>query len=62
MKGKFCGKCEYLEIDEDLQNYIFKKVFQKPDHVCLKYKEKLQHKFDHPKINRCDICLEENEI
>ena len=38
MKGKFCGKCEYLEIDEDLQNYIFKKVFEKPDHVCLKHK------------------------
>lgn len=52
--SKFCGKCEHLNYTEKEQEI----AFGNPSHKCLKYKKKLIHDNYHPRILKCQECLD----
>jgi hypothetical protein len=50
----FCPvRCEHLSITEDEQN----KRQDKPDHICLKYNQRVKHGAYHPRLFRCNECV-----
>lgn len=50
----FCpSHCEYLSITEEEQN----KIRPKPDHICLKYNQRVKHGAYHPALMKCVECM-----
>ncbi len=58
----FCGKCPYLEINEDIQDKYFLKIGFRLPHVCGKYNKRVLHSGHHPKIVRLKECIEEETL
>lgn len=57
-ENSFCPvRCEYLSITEEEQN-IRK---DKPNHICLKYNQRVKHGAYHPRLIRCNECVLENQ-
>lgn len=51
--SKFCGDCEYLNYTEKEQEI----AFGDPDHKCMKYNKRVLHYEYHPRLLKCDDCL-----
>lgn len=47
-----CDECEFLSPTEK------KQTNKKEPHMCIMYNERVYHFGQHPKIFRCDKCLE----
>ena len=53
-QNDFCSKnCEHLSITEEEQNT----VNTKPDHICLKYNQRVKHGAYHPLLMKCVECM-----
>lgn len=56
MFRKYCNKCSYLDIDEDLQDFFLKATKKYRPHMCLYYKKRVRHMNQQPNIVRLSYC------
>lgn len=61
MKERFCNEdCIYLSCSECAQYYYRKANKENIPHVCNKYNKRLYHWEYHPRICKCNECLNED--
>lgn len=53
---KYCDRCVYLDVDEELQNFFLNTTKKYRHHICLYYKKIVRHMDQHPKIIRLTEC------
>lgn len=56
-KRLICNGCEFLNIDEEVQNIIKKQHGETIPHICKKYKKRVLHfPYKEPYIHPCEEC------